>query len=141
AEKRQKIDQLEQALEKDPQAAGKNPATDIPARVQRELASLDELKAREEQRAAGLRTELKQLQEDAARLKTALERLEKDARAGQAQLQAEVAKARTAAEHDRDKIRRWVDPSGEGAEELLQILVGPRVARQVTAGRKWVALL
>lgn len=141
AEKKQKLDALEAALKKDSKAAGPNPVTDIPKKVNEELASLDALEAQEKQRAAALRSELDQLKGDAQKLKAEVEQLNQDRKQAQTQLAGEVQKARTAGEHDRDKIRRWVDPSGEGADELLQVLVGPRIAKQVKSARSWVALL
>lgn len=140
-EKKKTIDGLEASLKKDKNALGPNPATDIPRRVQEELASLDQVRAREEQRAAGLRQEVGQLEADVKKLAEALQRLDQDARQAQAELAAEAAKARKAGEADLAKVRRWVDPSGAGAEELLQVLVGPKVAAQVKSGRKWVGLL
>lgn len=141
AEKRRKLDELEQALKKDPNAAGKNPATDIPRRVEQELADLDQVKAREEARTTALRQELKQLDDDLARLQQALAALDQETKQAQQELAAEVAKARKATQADAEKLKQFVDPSKDKVDELLVYLVGPRAAKQIRSAQSWVSLL
>lgn len=141
AEKKKKIDELEQALKKDPNAAGKNPAVDIPRRVEQELADLDQVKAREEARTTELRKELQQLDDDLARLQKALATLDQETRDAQKALASEVAQARKATQADIEKLKKYVDPSGDQVEELLHLLCGPKVAKQVKSARGWVSLL